>query len=126
MPLLPTACGFSNYNSKGCGFKPTPEFKPSHAVSLVEEKNCSKDFELTDAEALQLLIALGHPARFEIFRNVMEGGQLTTAELNTGKSPSTTSHHLKKLVGAGVLGVTKSGKEFRYCARSEVLFEMGR
>ncbi|MEO8686095.1 MAG: hypothetical protein ABI414_14805 [Devosia sp.] len=51
---------------------------------------------MTDDEALKVLVALGDTGRFEIFRRLQEAGQLTTAELNTGKAVSTMSYHLHR------------------------------
>jgi DNA-binding transcriptional ArsR family regulator len=69
---------------------------------------------LTDDEALKVLVALGDPGRFEMFRKVAEAPGLSSSDLRSGKSASTTSHHIKLLVDAGALRATRDGKHVRY------------
>lgn len=69
---------------------------------------------MTDGDALKVLVALGDPARFEIFRKVGEASGLSASDLRSGKAASTTSHHIKLLVDAGLLQPTKDGKHIRY------------
>lgn len=83
--------------------------------------NGSKDIELTDGEALKVLVALGDPARFEIFRKVGEASGLSASDLRSGKAASTTSHHIKLLVDAGLLQPTKDGKHIRYSVHHATL-----
>ena len=83
--------------------------------------NVSKDFELSDDEALKILVALGDPVRFEIFRRVGEAPGLSSSELKFSKSASTTSHHTKLVVDAGVLETAKDGKHIRYYLHSGTL-----
>jgi DNA-binding transcriptional ArsR family regulator len=81
---------------------------------ILRPQNASKDSELNDDEALKILVALGDPGRFEIFRRVGEAPGLSSSDLKFGKSASTTSHHIKLLVDAGVLETARHGKHVRY------------
>lgn len=76
---------------------------------------------MTGDEALKVLVALGDPARFEIFRKVSETSGLSLSDLRSGKAASTTSHHIKLLVDAGVLQPTRDGKHIRYKVRQATL-----
>ncbi|MGV8834241.1 MAG: ArsR/SmtB family transcription factor [Devosia sp.] len=69
---------------------------------------------MSDEDALKILMALGVPGRFEIFRKVGETPGLSSSDLKSGKAASTTSHHIKLLVDAGVLESTRDGKHVRY------------
>ncbi len=69
---------------------------------------------MTDDEALKVLVALGDPGRFEMFRKVVEAPGLSSTDLRSGKSASTTSHHIKLLVDAGLLETTRDRKHARY------------
>ena len=77
-------------------------------------ENTSKDFELSDEEALKILAALGDSKRFDIFRKVGETPGLSLSQLKFGSSASTTSHHVKLLIEAGVLESARDGKHVRY------------
>ena len=59
-------------------------------------------------------MALGDSRRFEIFRRIGETPGLYSSELNSGSSASTTSHHIKLLIEAGVLESARDGKHVRY------------
>lgn len=74
----------------------------------------SKNFEVTDVEAMVIFLALGDQVRFEIFRKVRAEGGMSTTDLSLGKAASTISHHLAKLEKAGVLQARRSGKTKRY------------
>ncbi|MDP2781900.1 helix-turn-helix transcriptional regulator [Devosia sp.] len=65
-------------------------------------------------DALKILVALGNPGRFDIFRRVGETPGLSSSDLKSGKAASTTSHHIKLLVDAGVLETARDGKYVRY------------
>jgi DNA-binding transcriptional ArsR family regulator len=53
------------------------------------------------------LSALGHPVRLKILRHVVQGGRGGTAagdiQAHVGLPASTLSHHLKRLLDAGLL-----------------------
>ena len=83
-------------------------------------KNLSKDVEVTDDEVLKILMALGDSVRFEIFRKVADHPGVSASELNSGKSASTVSHHVKVLVDAKLLTVTRDGRRLRYRLNSGV------
>lgn len=69
---------------------------------------------MNDDEALKILVALGDSKRFDIFRKVGEAPGLSSSELKSGSSASTTSHHIKILVEAELLESVKDGKHVRY------------
>jgi DNA-binding transcriptional ArsR family regulator len=59
------------------------------------------------------LSALGHPVRLAVLRFVVQGGAEGTAAFaiqgHVDLPASTLSHHLKRLVDAGLLGVRSEG-----------------
>ncbi len=65
------------------------------------------------------LAALGHPVRLKVLRFVVQGGPDGTAagdiQAHVDLPASTLSHHLKRLVDAGVLS-TRSEGTFHYYA----------
>jgi DNA-binding transcriptional ArsR family regulator len=65
------------------------------------------------------LSALGHPVRLQILRFVVQGGDGGTAageiQAHVGLPASTLSHHLKRLVDAGLL-TTRNEGTFHYYA----------
>ena len=69
---------------------------------------------MSDEEAVKILVALGDSKRFDIFRKVGETPGLSSSDLNFGSSASTTSHHIKLLVEAGLLEPVKDGRHVRY------------
>lgn len=85
-----------------------------NGVLTARARDASKDFELTDDEALKVLLALGDVTRFDIFRNVQQAPGLSSSDIKAGKSASTMSHHFKLLVDAGVLETMRDGKHVRY------------
>lgn len=76
---------------------------------------------MTDDEVLKILTALGDSVRFEIFRKVGEHPGVSASELRSGKSAATVSHHVKVLVDAHLLTVTKDGRRLRYKLNSGTL-----
>jgi ArsR family transcriptional regulator, arsenate/arsenite/antimonite-responsive transcriptional repressor len=64
------------------------------------------------------LAALGHPVRLTILRFVVQGGPDGTAagdiQAHVDMPASTLSHHLKKLVDAGLLGTRSEGTYHYY------------
>ena len=76
---------------------------------------------MSDDEALKVLVALGDSIRFEIFRKLQREGELSTVELQVGKAASTMSHHLRKLIDAGVVEAVKNGKHRRYRVSSSTI-----
>ena len=65
------------------------------------------------------LSALGHPVRLKVLRFVVQGGNEGTAageiQAHVDLPASTLSHHLKRLVDAGLL-TTRSEGTFHYYA----------
>jgi DNA-binding transcriptional ArsR family regulator len=65
------------------------------------------------------LSALGHPVRLEILRFVVQGGAEGASageiQAHVELAASTLSHHLKRLVDAGLL-TTRNEKTFHYYA----------
>ena len=66
------------------------------------------------------LSALGHPVRLKILRFVVQAGPEGAAagdvQGHVGLPASTLSHHLKRLVDAGVLGARTEGTYHYYAA----------
>ena len=64
------------------------------------------------------LSALGHPVRLQILRFVVQGGDGGTAageiQAHVGLPASTLSHHLKRLVDAGLLTSRPEGTYHYY------------
>lgn len=81
---------------------------------------------MTDEDALKILVALGDPRRFEMYRKVADAPGLSSSELKSGKAASTTSHHLKLLVDAGIFEATKDGKHVRHSVQSGTLKSFAR
>ncbi len=74
------------------------------------------------------LSALGHPVRLQILRFVVQGGGDGTAagdiQSHVGLPASTLSHHLKRLVDAGLLSTRGEGTFHFYAADYEALRAM--
>ncbi|WP_437722286.1 ArsR/SmtB family transcription factor [Sorangium sp. So ce861] len=71
------------------------------------------------------LAALGHPVRLAVLRFVvqagMEGAPAGDIQTHVGLAASTLSHHLKRLVDAGVLRTRGEGTFHYYSADYESL-----
>jgi ArsR family transcriptional regulator, arsenate/arsenite/antimonite-responsive transcriptional repressor len=70
------------------------------------------------------LSALGHPVRLQILRFVVQGGGGTAAgdiQSHVGLPASTLSHHLKRLVDAGLLTSRPEGTYHYYAAEYSAL-----
>ena len=71
------------------------------------------------------LSALGHPVRLQILRFVVQGGDGGTPageiQAHVGLPASTLSHHLKRLVDAGLLTARNEGTFHYYAAEYPAL-----
>jgi len=71
------------------------------------------------------LAALGHPVRLAILRYVVQGGESGTAageiQTHVDLPASTLSHHLKRLVDAGLLVSRPEGTFHYYAADYQML-----
>jgi DNA-binding transcriptional ArsR family regulator len=71
------------------------------------------------------LSALGHPVRLQILRFVVQGGGDGTAagdiQSHVGLPASTLSHHLKRLVDAGLVTTRTEGTYHYYAAEYPAL-----
>jgi ArsR family transcriptional regulator, arsenate/arsenite/antimonite-responsive transcriptional repressor len=71
------------------------------------------------------LAALGHPARLAVLRFVVQGDKAGTAageiQAHVDMPASTLSHHLKRLVDAGLLSARSEGTYQYYAAVYESL-----
>lgn len=69
----------------------------------------------TESQIAKSLAALGHEARLKVFRLLVKAGDagLTVGEItqHLGMAPSTLAHHLRALVGAGLVLQDKQGRE---------------
>ncbi|MCU0498949.1 MAG: metalloregulator ArsR/SmtB family transcription factor [Anaerolineae bacterium] len=84
-----------------------------------------KDYALTGDETrlMQMMKALGHPARMAIVRYLMEHPQCITGEIVDALplAQATVSQHLKVLREAGVICGTIEGPATCYCLDSDNL-----
>lgn len=76
---------------------------------------------MTDADAENILAALGHSARFEIFQTLLASSRPAGALAGAGRAPSTVSHHLAILARAGLIVATPSGRQINYALRADTL-----
>lgn len=77
---------------------------------------------MTDADAENILAALGHSARFEIFQTLLASSAKPAGALaRGGRTPSTMSHHLAILARAGLIVATPSGRQIFYALRADTL-----
>lgn len=74
------------------------------------------------------LSALGHPVRLAILRHVVQGGEGGTAageiQAHLEMPASTLSHHLKRLVDAGLLTTRTEGTFHYYAPDFQALFAL--
>jgi DNA-binding transcriptional ArsR family regulator len=70
---------------------------------------------LAEQEVADSLAALGHEARLRLFRLLVRAGPegLTVGEIgrHPGLPASTLAHHLRALVGAGLVAQARRGRE---------------
>ncbi|SEA90702.1 ArsR/SmtB family transcription factor [Rubrimonas cliftonensis] len=70
---------------------------------------------MQEQDVADALAALGHEARLRVFRLLVRAGPegLTVGEIgrHLGLAPSTLAHHLRALVGAGLVGQERRGRE---------------
>jgi len=80
------------------------------------------DVEIAD----DVFAALAHPARRQILLSVHYRGSCKAGDIANRFDCSwpTTSRHLRTLVGAGLLEVSKSGRERMYTANNDALREV--
>jgi len=68
-----------------------------------------------EADIAKSLAALGHEARLAVFRLLVKAGKggLTVGDIaqHLDMAPSTLAHHLRALVGAGLVTQQKQGRE---------------
>ena len=83
-------------------------------------RNHSRNIEMTDDEALKILVALGDSRRFDIFQRLMRTPGEAAGKLSD-VAPSTTSHHLKILERAGLVSGQQDGARNRYTIKTQTL-----
>lgn len=80
---------------------------------------------MTDADIAAALSALGHEARLKLFRLLVraepEGLNIGEIGGHLGLPPSTLSHHLNALVGAGLVAQRREGRQVINRARIDRL-----
>lgn len=81
---------------------------------------------MTDDQALEILVALGDPRRFEIFRRLLDTAGLSSGELSDGKAASSTSHHLKLMQRAGLIRSERRGKKICHVFCQETLADFAK
>jgi ArsR family transcriptional regulator len=88
-------------------------------ITIMNTKNAEKTYNLTaDEERLwQMMKALGHPARLQIFRYLSENPQCITGDIVDvlPLAQATVSQHLKVLRDAGLIRGTIEGPATCYC-----------
>lgn len=86
---------------------------------MMNTKTATKSYNLTaDEERLwQMMKALGHPARLQIFRYLSENPQCITGDIVhvLPLAQATVSQHLKVLRDAGLITGTIEGPATCYC-----------
>jgi len=80
---------------------------------------------MTEDEVFKVLVALGDVHRFEIVRRLMNKPETPAGALIEGRAPSTISHHLKILGGAGLVRSERRGRQILYSLRSETMSALG-
>ena len=75
---------------------------------------------MNEADVIRALVALGHPARLQIFRALVitgkEGMTPGVMQEGLGISPTTLSFHLKELTSAGLVTQERAGRNLIYRA----------
>jgi ArsR family transcriptional regulator len=80
-----------------------------------------------DRELAQLARALGHPARVEILRLLLQSGDCACGRIVDVMplAQATVSQHLKVLKDAGLVRGEVDGPRVCYCANPEVVQQLG-
>jgi hypothetical protein len=77
-------------------------------ADLALARNISEFSEMTDDRVREILAALAHPVRFQIFQSLRGSTGKTAGELAFGDlSAPAVTHHLRQMEGAEVLICTK-------------------
>ncbi len=83
---------------------------------------------IDDALAVKRLAELGHPTRLAVFRLLVKGNRqgLTVGTIQSKLEipGSTLSHHLSRLISAGLVTQHREGRELRCQARMESLDDL--
>lgn len=71
--------------------------------------------KLNETDAARVLSALGSPVRLRVYKALLragpEGTNLTELQRALGMPATTLTHHLAKLLEAGIVGQEKRGRE---------------
>ncbi|PJF31672.1 MAG: transcriptional regulator [Phototrophicales bacterium] len=91
----------------------------------MEQEHTLKSYNLTDDEhrLTEMMKALGHPARMQIVRYLMEHPQCITGDIVDvlPLAQATVSQHLKVLRDAGLICGTIEGTATCYCLCNETV-----
>lgn len=95
----------------------------SHSSRPAARAEASRD----DLEISELARALGHPARVEIMRMLIQGGDCICGQIVDVMplAQATVSQHLKVLKDAGLVRGEVDGPRVCYCANPEVVQHLG-
>ena len=78
---------------------------------------------MNESDIIRALLALGHPARLQVFRALVITGKegMTPGVMQEGLdiSPTSLSFHLKELTGAGLVTQERVGRNLIYRAAYE-------
>ncbi len=78
---------------------------------------------MNEPDIIRALVALGHPARLQVFRALVVTGKegMTPGVMQEGLdiSPTSLSFHLKELTGAGLVTQERAGRNLIYRAAYE-------
>jgi DNA-binding transcriptional ArsR family regulator len=96
-------------------------------ANLALAENTSGFLEMSDGQVQEILAALAHPVRFQIFQSLRgltgkSAGDLAMRDLS---APAVT-HHLRQMERAGVLICTKRGRNRIYSIDPKMMSVLGR
>lgn len=99
----------------------------SPASSPTSRPGAGRGATQDDREIADLARALGHPARIEILRFLIQGGNCICGQIVNAMplAQATVSQHLKVLKNAGLVRGEVDGPRVCYCANPEVVQQLG-
>lgn len=82
---------------------------------------------MSDSQVQEILAALAHPVRFQIFQRLRGVSGKSAGDLAVGDlSAPAVTHHLRQMERAGVLICTKRGRNRMYAIDPKMMTVLGR